>query len=106
MRGLSVVLVLVSLTTAALGLVVVRGIPLTTLNLLAVGASIALQAIVLLAWSAIIVIALAGWLAAERPTSGWLLAAGAGATAVIGQALFQTVAAAGLELDDRHPAWV
>ncbi len=91
MRALSIVLVLVSVTTAILGLFVVRGIQLTTINVIALGTNLVLQAGELLTWSALVVVALAGWLADERPNRAWLLAAAAGGAAIVGQALLQSV---------------
>jgi hypothetical protein len=86
-RGLVPVLVLVTLTTAALSVLWLRGAELTALNVIAFVTNVVLNVGELLAWSALIAIGVAGWLADERPAPGWALAAAAGAAMVVGQAL-------------------
>jgi hypothetical protein len=91
-HGLVPVLVLVTVTTAALSVVSLRGVELTPLTVITFVTNVVRNVGELLAWSALIAVAVTGWLADERPTPGWALAAAAGASMLVGQALLVSIA--------------
>jgi len=87
MRGLTIGLVLVVVTYGVLGTasIIRSDFEVSPLNVLLVGVAIGTSVISLLAWSALIVVSLAGWLGGEEPRLGWLLAALSGAAFLLAQ---------------------